>query len=322
MKKLLILSILVLLVIAIIIRFTDDSNYDMDNLVTNPSSNQDQVIENKVQEIKHDIPDTTSPINNEILTTLEISRLIISKPEQILFRAGYVVSYNSDTKNPNWVAWHLTKEHTDGPYHRDGVPYYDEEGKASGIGIVNNENFKNPYFLDGDIESPKQEFRDWYDKRYHVNHGHLCPAGDNKWSKEAMNQSFYLSNMCPQDIDLNGGDWEGLEKRCRGWAKQYDDLHIVAGPIFYGDQYRTMGEGNVGIPDAFFKVILRMKDIKGGENPKTLGFLFPNEGTHHDLINYLKTVDEIEEITGFDFFSDLPDSIESVIEATGNLELW
>ena len=112
MKKFLILSILVLLVIAIIIRFTDDSNYDMDNLVTNPSSNQEQVNDKKVQEIKHDIPDTTSPINNEILTTLEISRLTISKPEQILFRAGYVVSYNSNTKNPNWVAWHLTKEHT------------------------------------------------------------------------------------------------------------------------------------------------------------------------------------------------------------------
>ena len=242
--------------------------------------------------------------------------------QQVISRLAYTVSYNFNTKCANWVSWHLTKDHTDGPYPRKGIPYYDDNGAAIGIGVINNDNFKNGYFLDKEIEGPRQEFDDWKDKRFHVNHGHLCPAGDNRWSKAAMNQSFYLSNICPQDIDLNGGDWEGLERRCRGWAKQYDEIYIIAGPIFYNEQYRTLGDGKIGIPDAFFKVILRMKNAIGKNDPRTLGFIFPNEGTHHDLIHYQKTVDEIEEITGFDFFSDLPDNVENDVEATSNLELW
>ena len=260
------------------------------------------------------------PLADENLKQLPQSRN--NKPQQILSRLAYTVSYNSKTKCANWVAWHLSKEHTDGPYPRNGVPYYDDDGTAIGIGMVNNENYKNGYFLDEDIKGPRQEFNDWTDKRYHVNHGHLCPAGDNRWSKAAMNQSFYLSNICPQDIDLNGGDWEGLERRCRGWANQYGNIYIIAGPVFNNEQYRTLGEGRVGIPDAFFKVILRMKNAIGKSDLKVLGFIFPNEGTHHDLIHYQRTVDEIEEITGFDFFSDLPDSIENEVEATSDLKLW
>ena len=238
-------------------------------------------------------------------------------PEQIIRRIAYTVSFNSTTKCPNWVAWTLTKEHTDGPYSRKGVPYYEEDGTASGIGAVTNENLKNVYFLDTEINGPKQEFSDWKDKTYRVNHGHMMPAADNRWSKAAMNQSFYLSNMCPQDIDLNGGGWEKLETKCRMWANKYGDILIVAGPIFNSQQYRTMGEGKVGIPDAFFKVVLCTKTA-----PKAIGFIYPNVGTSESPENFVKTIDDVESVTGFDFFTFLPDEVENSVESSANYKGW
>lgn len=216
-----------------------------------------------------------------------------NKSSQILHRIGYVTSYNSKTKNANWVAWCLTKEHTEGPYKRDGIPY----------------------MVDEDVNGPRQELEDWQGHDLAIDHGHLCPAGDNKWDKEAMEQTFLLTNMCPQNSELNRGDWEYLEKRCRGWARHYGEIYIVAGPIFYTNNYKTIGN-RVGVPDAFFKVILCMK------KPKALGFVYPNIGDHHELGYYVKSVAEVETLTGIDFFYNLPDSIENVVEAEADIKKW
>ena len=135
-------------------------------------------------------------------------------PSQILERLGYITSYNHDTKCPNWVAWHLTKERTDGPFPRKGVPYYDEDGTAIGIGDVTLETQRGDYFLDRESEEPRQLLTDWPNNEYRMTHGHICPAADNRWSKAAMNQSFLLTNMCPQDGSLNGGGWQKLVGRC------------------------------------------------------------------------------------------------------------
>lgn len=313
-----ILFIIFIFVLAILIGREDDNAYYenteddvyIEQFVENTSSasetEEDQVSLQKRQ--NHDtVDDLTLPSSSKS-----------GHAEQIIQRVAYTVSYNNTTKCPNWVSWCLTAEHTDGPYSRKGVPYCDEDRHtAYGIGAIDNNNNKGDYFLDTDFAGPRQEFSDWRDKTYNVNHGHICPAGDNKWSKEAMNQSFYLSNMCPQDIDLNGGDWENLEKKCRRWAKKYGAIYIVAGPVFYNDTYRTMGDGKVGIPDAFFKVILCLN-----QGQKAIGFLFPNKGDSHELIHYIKTVDEIEEITGYDFFSSLPNDVENVLESTCDWGEW
>lgn len=121
---------------------------------------------------------------------------------QILERLGYITSYNHDTKCPNWVSWHLTSGHTDGPYPRNGVPYYSNDGIVKGIGNVTQETCRNGYFVDLDANEPRQQLSDWT-RDYNMSHGHMCPAGDNKWDKASMNQSFLLTNMCPQDEKLN-----------------------------------------------------------------------------------------------------------------------
>lgn len=265
-----------------------------------------------------DVAEETNPqvVLNSV--SFEIPRSIRSIPEQILVRLAYTTSYNKDTKCPNWVAWCLKREHTDGNYHRNGVPYLDEEGKAYGIGAVTDSTSRGDYFVDLEVSSPRQEFFDWADKSIPNNsHGHICPAGDNKWSKVAINQSFLLTNMCPQDYDMNSGIWEGLERRCRGWANRFGCVYIASGPIFYNGITKTMGPNKVGVPDAFFKVVLCME-----KGPKALGFVIPNKSQTQDLDSYILSVDEVEEITGFDFFYNLPDDIESDIESKSNINYW
>ena len=236
--------------------------------------------------------------------------------EQIVRKKGYVASYNKDTKCPNWVAWHFTAEHADGPFPRSGEPYF-ENGEACGIGKVDKSLLRGSYFVDMEIESPRPDFEDWAEKPEEMDHGHMCPAGDNKWSKEAMNQSFLLTNMCPQDHSLNAGGWKKLEEKCREWAVKYGDIYIVAGPIFYDGVKRSFGKNKIGIPEAFFKVVLCLNG-----KPRALGFIYANDGESKSMNKCVCTVDRVEEITGFDFFPNLPDSIEDVVETMSNLSVW
>lgn len=222
-------------------------------------------------------------------------KLTVKCPEQIIIRKGYALSYNQITKNANWVAWHLTREHTDGPWSRDGIPY----------------------MVDDEVKGAKQTLDDWYNTNLPIDHGHMCPAGDNKWDKEAMEQTFYLTNMCPQNSRLNNGDWKYLEERCRGWARHYGDIYIVCGPIFYSSKYKTIGEGKVGVPDAFYKVVLYL-----GKKPKALGFIYPNNGKSNKIQNYVTTVDDVESKTGIDFFYNLPDDVEDRVESISNYNKW
>lgn len=238
-------------------------------------------------------------------------------PSQIIERVSYITSYNNKMLNPNWVAWRLTKEHTEGSYPKTGVPYYADDGSVFGIGKITQEIYSNKYFVDLEAEEPRQEHDDWRERPSNLDHGHMCPAGDNKWDKAAMNQSYLLTNMCPQDNRLNSGGWNRLEEKCRKWAVEYGEIYIVAGPIFYNGVQKTFGANKIAVPDAFFKVVLCMRGT-----PKAIGFVYKNDSSSQPMKSQVRCVDEIEELTGFDFFSVLPDEIENVIEAESNLAFW
>lgn len=139
-------------------------------------------------------------------TDYEIPALRKNSGEIILHRKGYTVSYNPTTKIPNWVAWHLTADHTSGQAKRKGVEFHE----------------------DTDVPEPRANTFDYMQSGY--DRGHMCPAGDNKWDVEAMGQSFLFSNICPQNHNLNIGDWNGMEQQCRWWAKDFGDIYIVCGP--------------------------------------------------------------------------------------------
>jgi DNA/RNA non-specific endonuclease len=148
--------------------------------------------------------------------------------------------------------------------------------------------------------------------------GHMCPAADNHWSQRAMEQSFLMTNVCPQNPALNSGLWNSIENQCRTWAEEYGDVYIVCGPIYLNQKHKTIGKNKVQVPEAFFKVILRLKD-----EPKAIGFICRNVSAKgHKKTDYVNTVDEVERITGMDFFSQLPDNIERRIEGKADIKDW
>lgn len=216
-----------------------------------------------------------------------------SVPSMILERAGYVTSYNKKTKLPNWVAWHLTAENTKGSYSRKGIDFMEDE----------------------DVPTPRADDWDYYNSGY--DRGHMCPAGDNKWDSEAMRQSFLFTNICPQAPGLNRGDWNEMENACRSWARENGDIYIVCGPILYKGRHKTIGKHKVVVPEAFFKVVLCMRGT-----PKAIGFIYKNEDGNRPKGDYVNSVDEVERITGFDFFASLPDDVEKAVESTADLDDW
>ena len=117
---------------------------------------------------------------------------------------------------------------------------------------------------------------------------------------------------------MNNGGWKKLEEKCRTWAIFFGDIFIVAGPIYSSSKVsRTIGESKVAVPDAFFKVILCLKKL-----PKAIGFLYKNDSSNQSMKDCVCSVDDIEEITGFDFFCSLPNDIEDSVECDSNLEKW
>ena len=223
---------------------------------------------------------------------LELPLYIVTEKNILLKRKRYTVLYNVENKIPDWVAWQLTSEQSIGSSRR-----------------------LNIYFEDLSVPSPRAIENDY--KGAVWTHGHMCPAGDNKWDEVAMRESNLLTNICPQDKSLNSGLWNKIEQDCRRWAKKYGEVYIVCGPVLLNREHETIGKNNIVVPEAFFKVVLRMNS-----QPSAIGFVVRNNVGKKKRDQYVNSVDDVERITGIDFFPALPDSIEDKVEAYANLEDW
>lgn len=228
-----------------------------------------------------------------LVTKIQRGANISEKDIVSLKRAGYIAAYNPATKIPVWVAWNLTNANCDGPYKREG----------------------QKFTADMDVPAPRAEHLDYVNSGY--DRGHMCPSADCRWSEEAQQQSFLLTNICPQLHNLNAGDWKELEERCRTWAEEYGSIYIVSGPILLNKRHKTIGKNKITVPEAFFKVVLRT-----GKKPAAIGFIYRNEKANKKMSAYVNSVDEVERITGLDFFSSLPDNIENKVEAKADLSDW
>jgi len=231
-------------------------------------------------------------IEQQEVEGIEIPARLDNISELILKRKAYTVSYNPENLIPNWVAWKLKAEYVEG-----NLPRY------------------NKFMEDESIPKPRATLGDYYKSGWI--RGHMFPAGDAKWDVQAMKESFLLTNICPQNARLNSGDWNEIEIACRKWAKEYGEIYIVCGPVFYDRAHQTIGKNRVVVPEAFFKVILCLNpDIKA------IGFVCKNISDNKTKEQYVNSVDEIEKITGMDFFPLLEDSIENIIESSADISLW
>jgi endonuclease G len=227
-------------------------------------------------------------------TGIEIPAALKNTPEMFLYRKAYIVSYNKKIKLPNWVAWHLTAAHADGVAKRPGNAFHEDE----------------------EVPVPRATLADYKGSGY--DRGHMCPAGDNKWNSEAMYESFLLSNMCPQYKSMNEGVWNDIESSCRVWAKKYGNIYIVTGPIFFRQEHKRIGPGKLLVPEAFYKVVL----YYNGAKSKGIGFICRNTETKRNKDLYVNSIDQVERVTGMDFFPSLPDNIEIMVEKQRDIANW
>lgn len=211
---------------------------------------------------------------------------------EIINYEGMTISFNSKMHVPNWVAWELTRDEANGSFPRKG-------------------NFRSDDKVAGSAETWDYSYSG-YDR------GHMAPAGDMKWSEKAMDESFYMTNMCPQAKTLNTGTWKRLEEKSRQWAEIDSAIIIVCGPILSDPINEFIGDSRVAVPKRFFKVILSPYI----NNPRGIGFIMSNGKIPGGLQSTAVTIDEVERITGFDFFSSLPDEIENKVESQCKFHYW
>jgi endonuclease G len=208
----------------------------------------------------------------------------------IISYSGYDVMYNPEYKIPKWVKYELTASETDGPDSRKGL------------------NFRP----DPSLREPQANDYDYKNSGW--SRGHMAPAADFKWSEDAMNETFFFTNCCPQDQSLNAGQWSTLEKKTRDCANKYGRVLVVTGPIIGENINGTIGANKVVVPDAFFKALMT--------DSQAIAFVMYNTSTNENMQKCAMSVDRLEEITGLDFFPEVDDELENHLESTYTLRYW
>lgn len=210
---------------------------------------------------------------------------------RILQKTGFTVGYSEQYRIPLWVAWQLTREEVDGNIPKD--------------------NFSEDPEVTCQADNLDYKGSGW-------SRGHMAPAADMKWNAKAMHECCMMTNICPQKAELNQGSWQKLERKCREtYAQKYGSVYIVCGPLL-GEQPSTIGTHDVVVPDGFFKVLL----VKAPTGWQAIGFVYANNEGPHGMQQAACSVDEVEALTGLDFFSMLPDTVEDTIEADFNWINW
>ena len=221
----------------------------------------------------------------------------IKNDEPIFVHLGYACSYNRETLIPNWVAYELTAEEVTPPEKYKGKETFRWDPETNGERTAYREDYRN---------------EDGWER------GHMAPRADMRWSVQAYEESFFLSNICPQNGVLNSGDWNTTENLARRMASRYGSVFIICGPIVGENKYGSLGPHKVVIPDAFFKALLVMIDGKY----HSIAMILPNTAEHHNPQHYWCTVNELEALLGMDLFPGLNDSYEESVEGIVEPGIW
>lgn len=229
------------------------------------------------------LPPENPPSGMNLLPAAEDASAVVS-------HKAFTLEYSEKHEQARWVAYLMTREYASGNLSRT-----------------------NDFREDPSIATGSATLNDYRKSGY--TRGHLCPAGDMKWDETAMSETFLLSNMSPQLSDFNDGIWNKMESKVRYWAKIYDSLYVVTGPVLK-EGLPTIGENRVSVPEEFYKIIYDPK------REEAICFLVPHRKSDKGIRMYVVSIDRVEELTGIDFFPELPDEIEERVECQCNIEKW
>jgi endonuclease G, mitochondrial len=275
-----------------------------DTVASDNGSLQDkieEVVTDKKQEVETSIFDAIKrgvlgndkAKDSEMDTKSDLEKYIPSSKTntEIVRHTAFILNYREEYELASWVLHKLVKEAAYGREQRS-----------------------NEFIPDPKVESGSAVTQDYSRSGY--DRGHLCPAGDFRHDKELQDETFYMSNMAPQVPDFNRGIWNDLENKVRSWVKKRGELIVITGPILKKG-LPTIGRMNqIAVPEKFYKIIY------DPENEEAIAFLFPNEGSVELVKSFTVSIDELETLTGIDFFAKLPDSLEQKIENKNNVDDW
>jgi endonuclease G len=207
----------------------------------------------------------------------------------------YTLSYNRSKATPNWVAWRLDSSWLGSTPRQDD--YRPDPALPLGWYQVQDADYSGS----------------GYDR------GHMCPSGDRTNSVANNSATFLMTNFVPQNHDNNTGPWEDLESYCRTLAAQGNELYIFTGPV---GNIGTIAQGRIVVPQYTWKVVLVLpngsNDLQRiGKTTRAFGIIVPNfppVNTQAPWRNFRVTVDQVESLTGYDFFSQVGKNSQVLIE--------
>ena len=237
-----------------------------------------------------------------------------SDTNYLMIKDQFTISYNNELLIPNWVAWHLDK---------------DDIGSSDRM-----DNFRPDTELPSDWYAVKKA--DYKYNDYGFDRGHVCPSADRTATSDDNSMTFLMTNMMPQSPDNNRVIWMHFETFERKLVEQGNEVYIIAGPYGKGG---TSGKGyfeeidiemkdgtvrKMTVPSHTWKVLLSFPegddDLARSANDITaIAINVPNAqgiAKNGDWEQYLCSIDDIENMTGYDFFELLPDDIEDLVEAS------
>lgn len=252
--------------------------------------------ENQATETVHgnlnDFSGNSNSTNRNIISDSHPEWPAVGNESNVVSYTGFSLLYDETHEQARWVAYELTNAET-----------------------VKRADRSNHFKEDPAISTRSASDEDYSHSGY--DRGHLAPASDMGWSTKSMDESFYYSNMSPQNPSFNRGIWKKLETQVRNWAQSHNAIYVVTGPVLK-EGLPSIGPNRVSVPEYYYKVILDSQE----PDSHGIGFILPNEPSKLPISAFAVTIDSVEKVTGLDFFPALPKGSQTTLEGTNCFECW
>ena len=275
---------------------------------------QIQVLESQTIVLEKEKTKIISEINELKLERVRVDIVKVGLPklksgEEIIVHSAMSLVYSEKHEQAKWVAHIITADIIDAKGKRTNNFRKDplvKTGSAS----------EKDYFLKTKKPAPKKGYT--YDG-FGYDRGHLAPSADFKWSKKALSESFFYSNMSPQLPEFNRKKWAKLEGLLRGYITAHPEtqLYVITGPLLNDSLLKQERSANkVSIPKYYYKVALDLK------NKQAIAFIMPNKDIKYPISSFAVSINEVEEVTGINFFYQLEDGLEEELESQKEVSVW
>ena len=209
---------------------------------------------------------------------------------QIIKHKYYTASYSEKDEQSEWVAYKISKNN----YNKH---------------IARTNDFR----VDESVKTKSACLNDYHGSGY--DRGHLAPAHAMCYNQTSMSESFYLSNISPQKPSFNRGIWKSLESKVEYWSSFRDSIYVVSGPIL-NHPIGKIGKNKITVPRAFYKTLISFKNMK----MKGIAFIIPNEKSKKSIYSYATSIDEVEKMTGIDFYYKMDSTMQQNIESNESIK--